>query len=205
MTNQESEHEVPDSLDSKQSRQTDQSELEVVEHGEETDQALEQDFQADVDAGSQKTSDRRVLEAEKEALLARAEMENFRKRMQRDFDQQIKYANLPLMKDLLEVWDNLQRAIEAADGDEPATKALRDGVSMVSQQMTDVLNKFGCKRIDSLGLPFDPNVHEAISQMPSDEYEAGKVMHEAAVGYLLHDRVVRPSHVVVSRGANPNE
>jgi molecular chaperone GrpE len=147
-----------------------------------------------------RSSEELVIEAKQEALRARAEMENFRKRMQRDLEQQVKYANLPLMKDLLEVLDNLQRALDAANSDDPATQGLRDGVAMVSRQMTDVLAKYGCHKIEAMGLPFDPNVHEAISQMPSDDYQAGHVMHEAAEGYQLHDRVVRPSHVVVSSG-----
>lgn len=175
-------------------------ELEAAEHAAETDEAFADSGQ-DIEArDSSKSVDERVLEAEKEVLMARAEMENFRKRMQRDLELQIKYANMPLMKDLLEVLDNLQRALEAADGNEGATQGLREGVAMVSQQMSDVLSKFGCKKIEALGLPFDPNFHEAISQMPSDDYAKGTVMYEAAIGYQLHDRVVRPSHVIVSTG-----
>ncbi|MFN3190431.1 MAG: nucleotide exchange factor GrpE [Aureliella sp.] len=147
-----------------------------------------------------KSDNERVIEAEKAALLAKAEMENYRKRIVRDMEQQLKYANMPLIRDLLDVWDNLQRAVGAAEVDDPATQALRDGVSMVSQQMTDALAKYGCRRVEALGEEFDPNFHEAISQMPSDEYEAGKVMNEVGVGYVLHDRVVRPSHVIVSTG-----
>ncbi|MEC8555080.1 MAG: nucleotide exchange factor GrpE [Planctomycetota bacterium] len=146
-----------------------------------------------------KSDSQRVQEAEKEVLLARAEMENFRKRMQRESEQTLKYANMNLVRDLLEVGDNLQRAIEAGADDE-ATKGLRDGVAMVSQQMTDVLGRYGCKPIPALGEEFDPNVHEAISQLPSEEYASGMVMNEVAVGYMLHDRVVRPSNVVVSSG-----
>lgn len=169
--------------------------------GAEVDQVFDEVLE-EVQAPVERTSDQRVLDAEAEALRARAEMENFRKRMQRDSEQQLKYANMSLIRDLLEVWDNLQRAMDAANGEETAqgTKALCDGVSMVSQQMSDVLGKFGCKRVDALGVEFDPNVHEAISQMPSDEYAAGIVMNEVAVGYVLHDRVVRPSHVIVSTG-----
>ena len=147
-----------------------------------------------------KSDSQRVQEAEKEVLLARAEMENFRKRMQRESEQNLKYANMNLVRDLLEVGDNLQRAIEAGADDE-ATKGLRDGVAMVSQQMRYVLGRYGCKPIPSLGEEFDPNVHEAISQLPSEEYASGVVMNEVAVGYMLHDRVVRPSNVVVSSGA----
>lgn len=173
----------------------------VLDHGAGVDQALEDGFDAKPEAAPQKTDSQRVIDAEQEALRARAEMENFRKRMQRDSEQQLKYANMPLVRDLLDVWDNLQRALDAANADDDATKSLREGVGMVSQQMTDALAKYGCKRIEALGKEFDPNVHEAISQMPSEEYEKGVVMNEVAVGYLLHDRVVRPSHVIVSTGS----
>ncbi|MFK7737674.1 MAG: nucleotide exchange factor GrpE [Pirellulaceae bacterium] len=166
------------------------------------DTVLDEALQAEEPTVSEppKTDSQRVQDAEKEVLLAKAEMENFKKRLQRESEQMLKYANLPLVRDLLEVWDNLRRATDAAEGDDAAVKALRDGVSMVSQQMTDTLAKYGCRRVDALGEEFDPNVHEAISQMPSEEYESGKVMNEVGVGYVLHDRVVRPSHVIVSTG-----
>ena len=165
------------------------------------DEALEGVLEeSKVEPAPPKSDSQRVQEAEKEVLLARAEMENFRKRMQRESEQTLKYANMNLVRDLLEVGDNLQRAIEAGADDE-ATKGLRDGVAMVSQQMKDVLGRYGCKPIAALGEEFDPNVHEAISQLPSEEYASGVVMNEVAVGYMLHDRVVRPSNVVVSSGA----
>ncbi len=151
-----------------------------------------------------------LAESEREVLRVRAEMENYRKRMQRDADQQLKYANVPLVRDLIEVVDNLNRALDAAGHESaggaqqtgaPQTAALRDGVQMVLDQLASVLAKYGCKRIESVGHEFDPNVHEAITQMPSPEHAAGVVMQEVAAGYLLHDRVVRPSSVIVSTGA----
>jgi molecular chaperone GrpE len=149
--------------------------------------------------------DERLAEAEREVLRARAELENFRKRLQRDAEQQLKYANVPLVRDLLEVIDNLNRATEAAQQDAGDPDALRNGVKMVTQQLSGVLAKYGCKPIQSIGAEFDPNIHEAIAQMPSDEYPAGVVAQELAVGYLLHDRVVRPSNVVVSAGPGAGE
>lgn len=142
----------------------------------------------------------RVQEAERQVLRAHAELENFRKRMQRDSDQQLKYANLPLMRELLDVVDNLNRAMEVGRGDAASGAALLSGVEMVSQQLSAVLEKFGCKQVEALGNTFDPNFHEAISQTASDEYAAGVVAQEVAVGYVLHDRVVRPSSVIVSTG-----
>ena len=139
--------------------------------------------------------------AEAEVLRSRAEMENYRKRMQRDADQQLKFANIPIVRDLLDVIDNLNRAIEAARGDETNTKALIDGVQMVSQQFTDVLAKHSCKSIEAVGTEFDPNIHQAIAQIPSSDYPAGKVALEVAVGFMLHDRVIRPAQVIVSTGS----
>lgn len=139
--------------------------------------------------------------AETEVLKSHAEAENFRKRLQRDSEQQLRYANLPLVRDILDVVDNLKRAAEAAAGNEAGnSSALLDGVQMVTQQLTNILTRYACKPIQSVGQPFDPNFHEAIAQMPSDEVPAGHVLQEVAVGYLLHDRVIRPSQVIVSTG-----
>lgn len=144
---------------------------------------------------------RRLEAVEREVLMSRAELENSRKRLQRDADQQLKYANLPLVRDILDVIDNLNRATEAAKNDMGNTQVLLDGVKLVAQQLTGVLTKFACKPIESLGQPFDPNFHEAIAQTPSSSYAAGCVAQEVAVGYTLHDRVIRPSQVIVSTGS----
>ncbi|MEO1618395.1 MAG: nucleotide exchange factor GrpE [Planctomycetota bacterium] len=136
-------------------------------------------------------------EADKRVLQAQAEAENFRKRMRRDYEDQIKFASTDLVVDMLEVRDNLIRAIEAASNDEAT--GLRDGVAMVLKQLDDVLAKHGVEQIPTEGAEFDPNLHEAISQMPSD-VESGKVAHVAVAGFRLHERVIRPSQVVVSTG-----
>ncbi len=146
------------------------------------------------------SNDERVQDAERKVLLAHAELENFRKRMQREADQQLKYSNLPLLRDLLDVVDNLNRAADAARADTSDTNALLSGVEMVGQQLQNVLSKYGCKPVNAVGTEFDPNIHEAIAQMPSPDHAAGLVAQEVAVGYLLHDRVVRPSSVIVSTG-----
>ncbi len=162
------------------------------------DAALEQDMH---DASPEQSLGSKLQECEREVLRARAELENFRKRMQRDAEQQLKYANVPLVRDLIEVVDNLNRAMSAAEQDATNATALRDGVGMVQNQLAAVLGKYGCKPIESVGKEFDPNIHEAIAQVPSPEFAAGLVAQEVAVGYLLHDRVVRPSSVIVSTGA----
>jgi molecular chaperone GrpE len=137
-------------------------------------------------------------EADKRVLMAQAEAENFRKRMRRDFEDQLKYAAVPMVTDLLQVRDNLIRAIEAA-GDSDAVTGLRDGVAMVAKQLDDALAKHGIREIPADGELFDPNFHEAISQMPSDAPE-GTVSHVATTGFQMHERVIRPAQVVVSTG-----
>ena len=141
--------------------------------------------------------------ADKRVLMAQAEAENFRKRMRRDYENQLKFAPLALVTDILEVRDNLVRALEAADSSDEG-KGLKDGVAMVAKQLDDQLAKHGVKEIPAEGELFDPNFHEAISQMPSDKPE-GMVAHVAATGFQMHDRVVRPSQVVVSTGPADKE
>lgn len=173
-----------------------------LERAADYDQVLEDAMDLEASSQPEPTVDERVAQADREVLRAKAELENYRKRMQRESELQLKYAHMPLIRDLLEVVDNLQRAIEAAGEDGASIDALRKGVDMVNQQLANTLGKFGCKPVAALGVEFDPNVHEAIAQMPSEEYQSGSVMQEVAIGYLLHDRVVRPSQVIVSTGGD---
>ncbi|KAA5544341.1 nucleotide exchange factor GrpE [Roseiconus nitratireducens] len=141
---------------------------------------------------------RSASEAEKRVLQAQAEAENFRKRMRRDFEDQLKFASTDLIIDLLQVRDNLLRALDASGAGEQGA-SLRDGVAMVVKQLDDTLAKHSVVEIPAEGEAFDPNLHEAISQIPSD-LESGRVAHVAVTGFKLHDRVIRPSQVVVSTG-----
>lgn len=138
--------------------------------------------------------------AEDRVLRAQAELENFRIRVRRETEDQLKHANQPLLVDLLPVIDNIYRAVDAATQDEAAS-GLLTGVSMVAQQLMDTLGKYHCRRIEAVGSPFDPNLHEAVQQMSSDEFEAGVVIQVLQEGYMLHDRVIRPSQVIISTGA----
>ena len=138
-----------------------------------------------------------LQEAGDRVLRAQAELENYRKRARRELEDSLRYATMPLMRDLLPVLDDLGRAIQAAEkAGEPI--ALTDGVKMVAQKLEEVLARHDCKKVEALGQPFDPTVHEAISQQPTTEYPPQSVMLVAQDGYTLHDRVVRPSQVSVS-------
>jgi molecular chaperone GrpE len=130
-------------------------------------------------------------------LRARAEFDNHRKRVLREGEQARIAAAQGIVRDLLPVADNLERAL--AHAEDPAS-ALAEGVRMVLRQFMDVLAARGLAAIPAIGVPFDPNVHEALSYMPSDEHEAGMVMNEFERGYCLGSAVLRPSRVVVSSG-----
>ncbi|MEX2188090.1 MAG: nucleotide exchange factor GrpE [Pirellulales bacterium] len=150
---------------------------------------------------------RELEEAKDRALRTQAELDNYRKRSQREMNDALRYANINLMRDLLPVVDNLNRAAESAEksteksADKSAdVAALLAGVKMVASQFEDVLAQHHCKRITAHGEAFDPNLHEAIAQQPSDEHAHGMVLLEATTGFQLHDRVVRPTQVIVSGG-----
>ena len=169
-------------------------------------------------ASDKKAADleQQVREANDRALRSHAELENFRKRAQRELADERRYAVVPFARDLLPVVDNLERAIEAAtkqidslarsasEGKASATSTdishLLDGVKLVATQLEAVLKQHDAVRIDTVGTPFDPNFHQALAQEPSDEHPAGTITRAAQSGYKLHDRVIRPAQVFVSTG-----
>ena len=142
-----------------------------------------------------------LADAEKRVLVAHADLENFRKRMRREREDELKYANSPLLADLLPVVDNLQRAIESAEKSAEASGIL-EGVKIVEKQLIEAMKRRGCEPIAAQGEPFDPNLHEAIMQQPSGDVPPGTVVHVTQVGYRLFERVLRPSQVIVSKAAD---
>jgi len=140
-----------------------------------------------------------LRETSERALRTQAELENYRKRTQRELADERRYAVVPLVRDLLSVVDNLERAIEAAQQSSDGSGLLA-GVKMVASQLENILKQHQCVRIETVGAAFDPNQHQAIAQEPSDQYPAGTVTRAAQAGFKLHDRVVRPAQVFVSTG-----
>jgi molecular chaperone GrpE len=138
-----------------------------------------------------------LREAGERVLRAQADFDNYRKRARREIDEERRYANLTLLRDLLPVLDNMQRAIAAAEKT-PDASGLLDGIKMVVQNLIGALARHQCTRIEALHKAFDPAFHEAIAQQPSDQFAPNTVIAVAQDGYMLHDRVVRPAQVVVS-------
>jgi molecular chaperone GrpE len=150
--------------------------------------------------GTQSEIDRlrqELAEAKDRALRTQAELENYRKRISRQAEEERRYALMPLIRNILPVWDSMGRAIEAAEKTHD-TASLLEGFKMVAGQLESVLATHQCTKIDALKMPFDPNLHEAVFQLPSPDCPVNTVLQVAQTGFLLHDRVVRPSQVVVS-------
>jgi molecular chaperone GrpE len=136
-------------------------------------------------------------QAKDRALRLQAELDNYRKRASRELEDRMKYADMDILRELLPVLDNIHRAVEHA-GNSSDQASLLEGFKMVGSQLESVLEKHHCKKIEAQGVPFDPNLHHAISQMPSADQPPNTVLLVAQDGYVLHDRVVRPSQVIVS-------
>ena len=164
-------------------------------------QDSESDQAVDALAGDQAIQklEAELHEAGERLLRSQAELENYRKRARREMEDERRYATLPLVRDLLPIIDNLERALEAAQ-QTTDSKGLLEGVKMVLAQFVAALAQHQCVKIETVGTTFDPHLHQAIAQEASAEHAAGIITRSAQVGYKLHDRVVRPAQVFVSIG-----
>ncbi|GED12658.1 nucleotide exchange factor GrpE [Aneurinibacillus migulanus] len=174
-------------------------------HSEESEQlkaTSEANESSDVTREEELLAQIEQLKAEKEELnnqylRAHADLQNFRARVNKEKEQMLKYSSQRAVEALLPVIDNFERAI-AASQDAQDTSALKEGIEMVFRQLQQVLEQEGVTVVPGVGEPFDPNMHQAVMQEESSEYESGMVIEEFQKGYKLKDRVIRPSMVKVS-------
>ena len=152
-----------------------------------------------------------LLQAREEAkknqdlyLRAMAEMDNLRKRSQREKEELGKFANESILREVLPVIDNLERAVEHAEKSK-GDNGLLEGVQMTLTHFFQVLNRFGVEPVISLGLPFDPALHQAIGQLETEEYPVNTVAQEMQKGYLLNNRLLRPALVMVAKSPPAGE
>lgn len=140
-------------------------------------------------------------------LRTAADFDNFRKRTRRELEDAERTGRDDLLRELLPVFDNLERATahgSSATADAATAKALIEGIELVMRQFTDTLRKVGIERVPSVGHPFDPSVHEAIQHLESTEFAPGTIAAEVQAGYRSSQRLVRPALVVVAKApANP--
>jgi molecular chaperone GrpE len=155
-------------------------------------------------------SEKEYKELEDRLLRLAAEFDNYKKRTAREFQSIIKNANEELISQLVETLDNFQRALDSALRSN-STKNSNDfdsfhkGVELIYQHFIEILRKEGLKEIKAKGENFDPYLHEAVMQQESDEFPEGVVMDEISKGYILNDKVIRHSKVIVSKGKSEKE
>lgn len=140
--------------------------------------------------------EKEAAENHEKYLRAIADFDNYKKRALRDRVDAIKYGNEEIIKDILPFMDSLDRALEHDTGD---IQAFKDGVALIQGQLLSCLKKHGVERIEAAGQDFDPNFHEALMQVESDQHEDNKIVSEMEKGYLLNGRLIRPSRVCVCK------
>ena len=148
---------------------------------------------------------KKVEEKEKEVkehhdrlLRVAADLDNYKKRMAREKEEWVKYANEDLIKSILPFVDNLERAVNHSEKTEDI-QSLVEGIRLTVQQLLQTLNKFGVSPIESLGKPFDPTMHEAMLVVETDQHEPNQIVEEFQKGYLLNNRLLRAATVSISK------
>lgn len=140
--------------------------------------------------------------AQQEMLYARAEVQNVRRRLEKDIQDARAYAATGFARDILSVADNLARAVEAIPPelhDDARIKGLVTGIEATQRELDKVFGQHGISRIAAMGLPLDPNQHQAMLEVPTDQAEPGTIVQEMQAGYMIKDRLLRPSMVGVAK------
>jgi molecular chaperone GrpE len=161
-------------------------------------QTAENDETAELEAKIEAA--RQEAQANYERLLrVSAEFDNYKKRSAREIQDFRKYANETLLKELLPMVDNLELAIKSASEESNGQESLVNGIDLTLKEILRVLNKFGVQAVEALNQPFDPVFHQAVVSEESDTHPKNTVIQELQKGYTLHDRLLRPSMVVVAK------
>lgn len=166
--------------------------------------AVDEEYAPDNNAAeSGQTLEEQLAAKEKEArenwdrfLRERADLENYRKRVGREKEELLNYGNKSLLEEILPIIDNLERALAHASEDDLG--AVVEGIRMTHAMLLAALKKFNVTPVDAVGTPFDPSYHQAMAQVPTDDYEPNTVVEEYLKGYMLKDRLLRPSMVTVA-------
>jgi len=145
------------------------------------------------------TKEKEAGETYDRLLRVSAEFDNFKKRSTREMDEYRKFANQSLIKEMLSVVDNLELAMNSTNGHKAIDKDLLQGLEMTHKEILKVFEKFNVKPIDAIGQPFDPAFHEAVMQEETNDSPKNTVINELQRGYMIHDRLLRPSMVVVAK------
>ena len=184
-----------ESLEESNSTKNDETQVEADIAEEENEESEEERLQEEV----------RTLKEDKIRVLA--EMENLRKRFDREKIDSIKYGSVNFARDILSPGDNLERALSAINQEEDhpqSIKNLIEGLKMVQKEFSSALEKNGISKINSMNEKFDPNLHQAMMEVEKDDLDEGIVVQEIQTGYMMHDRLLRPAMVGVSKKPKQN-
>ena len=140
----------------------------------------------------------KLLESEDKVLRLAADFENTKKRLEREREMSLKYAEENILRELLPGIDNIERAMDQAR-EVNSVESLLQGVELTRDGLVATLEKFGVKAIDSIGAPFDPNIHEALAMEETSDMDPNMVLREYQKGYTYKDRLLRPAKVIVSK------
>ncbi len=183
---------------------SEQNETQKVQAEQEVE-LQQQELQADEQALAARIAElEQQLEAsrktEREAMLrAHAEIENIRRRTELDIEKAHKFALEKFSNELLPVLDNLERAIEAADHESEESKAMLEGLDLTLKAFTNAIAKFGIEVVGDTNVPFNPEVHQAMTMIESPDHQSGQVINVMQKGYTLNSRLLRPAMVIVSK------
>ena len=184
-----------ENLEESNSAKNDEPQVEADSTEEENEESEEERLQEEV----------RTLKEDKIRVLA--EMENLRKRFDREKIDSIKYGSVNFARDILSPGDNLERALSAINQEEDhpqSIKNLIEGLKMVQKEFSSALEKNGISKINSMNEKFDPNLHQAMMEVERDDLDEGIVVQEIQTGYMMHDRLLRPAMVGVSKKPKQN-
>lgn len=185
-------HAAPESGEQPEVHAADQQSMNEENSSQEVRNDQENGLQAEIEKLKTEISDQ-----QQRTLRAQADFDNFRRRTQKEKEELAKYASSKLITELLPVVDNFERALAATE-ENPEFESFSKGVSMIFRQLETVLNAEGLAAMNCVGQPFNPEFHQAIMQVESDEYEEGIVVEEVQKGFMLKDKVLRPAMVKVS-------
>ncbi len=185
-------------------KKTQPSQDEPEERDETIDEVEPEVAEETEELGEEEKLQLQVAELEDKLLRSAAEFDNYKKRVARQYEDMVRLASESMLGELLEVIDNFERALNHTEEDTDFD-AFREGTKLIFSQMMNLLKKYDVTPIEAIGQPFDPNLHEAMMQIESDEFDDGVVAIEVAKGYRQGQRVIRHSKVGVSSGKKDNE
>ncbi len=178
------------------------NEIENEDQRENIDDTLELGAESEVNFDRLTELEKELEEVRQHVLYAQAETQNVRRRLEQEKVNAANYASTAFARDMLSVKDNLERALSVVPDDlreDERMKGLITGIEATSRELDNVFQRHGIKRIEAMGEKLDPNFHQAMIEVPDNEAEAGTIVQEMQSGYLIKDRLLRPSLVGVAR------